>query len=176
MGDHKGKPVKLKFMTSARGKVRGRVLLNVWERRGPPMLVLPTTMLLLVFLPTTGVRTKVIWGNNKGKPIKSKLVISARRRNRRTVLWLTLASIDYASDDKSDDDKSDKRGQQSNGRKKAGTHANKPKDGEKKQGNEAINDGNEPRGREERPARKVYLSMLQQICYDQFQHIQIECF
>ena len=68
MGDHKGKPVKFKFMTSARGKVRGRVLLNVWERRGPPMLVLPTTMLLLVFLPTTGVRTKVIWGNKKGKP------------------------------------------------------------------------------------------------------------
>ena len=58
------------------------------------------------------------------------------------------------SDDKSDDDKSDKRGQQSNGGKKAGTHANKPKDGEKKRGNEAINDGHKPSGREERPARK----------------------
>ena len=58
------------------------------------------------------------------------------------------------SDDKSDDDKSDKRGQQSNGGKKAGTHANKPKDGENKRGNEAINDGHKPSGREERPARK----------------------
>ena len=87
-----------------------------------------------------------------------------------------LPPNDDASNDKSDDDKSDKRGQQSNGGKKAGTHANKPKDGEKKRGNEAINNGHKPRGREERPARKEYVSMLLQIYYDQFQHIQIECF
>jgi hypothetical protein len=52
-GNNKGKPVKFEFVTSARQKVRGRVLLNFWERRGPPMLKLPTTTLLLVFLPTT---------------------------------------------------------------------------------------------------------------------------
>jgi hypothetical protein len=77
-----------------------------------------------------------------------------------------------ASDYASDDVKSDKKGKQRNGGKKAGTHA-KPKDGDKKQGNEAINDGHNPRGPE---TMKEYVSMLLQIYYDQFQQIQIECF
>jgi hypothetical protein len=62
-GNNKGKPVKFEFVTSARQKVRGRVLLNFWERRGPPMLKLPTTTLLLAM--TKVMMTKAIRGGSR---------------------------------------------------------------------------------------------------------------
>ena len=43
-------------------------LLDLLERRGPPMLVLPTTTLVLVFLPTTWVMTKATWGTTRESP------------------------------------------------------------------------------------------------------------
>jgi hypothetical protein len=57
-------------------KVGGRVLLNFWERRGPPMLKLPTTTLL----------TNLTGGNNKGKVVRVEFVTSAHTKNRGRVL------------------------------------------------------------------------------------------
>jgi hypothetical protein len=50
-------------VTSARQKDRGRVLLNFSEWRGPPMLKLPTTTLLLAM--TKVMMTKAIRGGSR---------------------------------------------------------------------------------------------------------------